>query len=255
MSSSRPLRSAGPRIAPEAVLRPVTGTERRLGGALVVASVVFLVAVVAMVVAMGVTAPASDLLEQLRADADLLAYRVPFVAASLLAPAFVTVLVLLVWVRGEGLGARETLALLALPAYVVCSSIAYLSQVVALPRLVEMGTAEAAPWYFQDARSIPYVLDLLGYAFLGVAACLLGAGFLDGDRTWRWLGWFLLVCGGASVAAFGALALGAEAFTSVLTWTSAVLTLPIAGLAIALGVRIRRSPPPVLDLEHGDLWA
>lgn len=255
MSSSRRLRAAGPRIAPEAVLRPSAGTERRLGGALVVASVVFLACVVAMVVAMAVASPASTLLDQLVADPDLLAYRAPFIPASLLAPAFVTVLVLLLWVRGEGVGAREALALLALPVYVACCSIAYVSQYVALPRLIRLGLAEAEVWYFQDTHSVPYVLDLLGYAFLGVAACLLGIGFLDRDRTWRWLGWFLLVCGGASVAAFGALAFGAEALTSVLTWTSAVLTVPVAGLAIALGLRLRRPHPPALDIEHADLWA
>ena len=64
-------------------------------------------------------------------------------------------LVLLVWARGEGVGVRDGLAVLLLPASLVCSSMAYVSQYAMLPRLVELDAAAAGAWYFADERSIP----------------------------------------------------------------------------------------------------
>ena len=253
--ASRRTRSTRRRIAPEAVLRPPLGTERTVGTVVIGAAVWYATMALAMVACVAAAGPQDRLEARLAVDPDLLPYRLAFVAASLLAPAFVTLLVLLVWARGERFGVRDTLAMLLLPAYLVCSSIAYVSQFAMLPRLVELDPSTAAAWYFQDERSVPYALDLLGYAFLGLALCLLAGGFLGGRRAFRVIGWLLAACGGTSVAAFVALALGWGAATSLLTWTSASLTLPLAVLAVLLGTDLRRRPAPVLDVEPADFWA
>ncbi len=250
--ASRRAFSRGGMVAPEAVLRVPTGQGRRLGTAIVVSALVYLVAVGAMVAGIAISSPATRLSDQLASDPDLVAYRVPFVAAALLAPAVVTMLVLLVVARGEGLGARDLIALLFLPGYLVCSSFAYASQLAVLPRLVELGAVQAAPWYFADPGSIPMAVDLLGYAFLGVAMCLLAFGFLEREGLVQALGVTLLLSGTTSVAAFIALAAGVDALASAFTWTSAAFTLPLGLLAIALGRRCRRErSAPLADPE---LW-
>ncbi len=254
--ASRPTRSVGrKRIAPEALLRPSTGSVRGIGSGLVGVSTWYLAAIAAMVALTAAASPVGRLEDQLAQDPDLVAYRLPFVAASLLAPALISMLVLLVWARGEGIGLRDGLAMLLLPAYLVCSSIAYVSQYALLPRLVELGRSAAGAWYFLDERSIPFSLDLLGYTFLGLAMCLLAGGFLERRGVMRTIGWSLLVAGAASVAALVARALGSDVATSILTWTSAGLTLPLAVATIVLGVRVRRQRPSVLDTEMAGPWA
>jgi hypothetical protein len=254
--ASRPTRSVGRRrIAPEALLRPSTGSARAIGSGLMGSSAWYLTAIAAMVSLMATASPADRLEDQLTDDPDLLAYRLPFVAASLLAPAFISMLVLLVWARGEGIGLRDGLAMLLLPGYLICSSVAYVSQYAMLPRLVELDPAAATAWYFQDERSIPFALDLLGYAFMGLAMCLLAGGFLDGRGLMRTIGWSLIAVGSTSVAAFTALASGSDVATAVLTWTSAGLTLPLTAAAIVLGLRLRRQRPSVLDTEMAGSWA
>ena len=248
------MRSTTKRIAPEAVLRPMTGTERAIGAGLLGTTIWYLAAVAAMIGLMVVATPDGRLEDQLATDPDLMPYRLPFVAASLLAPALISMLFLLVSARGDGIGVRDGLAMLLLPAYLVCSSFAYVSQYAMLPRLVELDAGAAGSWYFQDERSIPYALDLLGYTFMGLAMCLLAGGFLERRGILRMVGWSLLATGATSVGAFAARAFGSDAATSVLTWTSAAFTLPLAAATIVLGMRLRRARPPVLDVELADFW-
>jgi len=231
------------------------GTERALGTGLLGAAAWYLAAAGAMVALMATTSPAERLSEQLTDDPDLVSYRLPFVAASLLAPALIGLLVLLVWARGEGIGIRDGLAMMLLPAYLVCSSVAYVSQLTMLPGLVELDPSSARAWYFLDERSIPFALDMLGYAFMGLAACLLAGAFLERRGLLKLIGWSLLAVGLTSVAALVSHALASDVFTSVLTWTSAALTLPLVVGSVVLGVRLRRHRPPVLDVEPADLWA
>jgi hypothetical protein len=253
--ASRRTRLVRRRIAPEALLRPSTGAERAIGTGLVGVSAWCLAAAAAMLALMAAAAPRDRLAAQLEVDPDLLQYRLVFAAAATLAPALVSMLVLLVWARGEGFGVLDGLAMLALPAYLVCSSIAYVSQLAMLPRLVELDPTAARVWYFHDPRSIPFALDLLGYAFAGIAMCLIAGASLGHRGILGAVGWVLLAAGATSVGALIARALGSDAATSVLTWTSAALTLPLAVLSIVLGLRLRRTRRSVLDLEPADFWA
>jgi hypothetical protein len=166
------------------------------------------------------------------------------VSASLVAPAFVVMLVLVLVARGAPApGLRDGLGLLFLAMYPPLSSIAYTSQYVLLPRLLVGHPAVAASWYFHDSRSIPYALDLLGYTFFGIAAVLLALGFLPRGGLWRWLGAALLASGLTSVLAFAALAGQLETTHAVLTFSSAGLTLPVAAIALVVGRRLQRASP------------
>ena len=246
--------SARVHIAPESVLRAPVGAEHRIGTGLIVAAAWYLTATALMLGAMAATSPAAGLDDELAADPDLLPYRLPFVAASLLAPAMIAMVLLLIAGRGEGVGVRDGLALLFLPAYLACCSVAYVSQYAILPGIVRMSVSQADPWYFPDERSIPYALDLLGYAFLGIAMCLVAVGFLGPRGLPRAIGVVLASVGVTSIVAFATRAFGSDTATAVFTWTSAALTLPLAVLAIVLGMQLRRRRAPVLDAERADFW-
>jgi hypothetical protein len=165
-------------------------------------------------------------------------YQWGFVGASMLAPAFVSMLLLLAAdSRVSTSSTRRTVATVLLGAYVAFASLAYTSQYTFFPELVDRDPAGAAPWYFQDVESIPYAIDLAGYTLLGFASLLLAS--LLAERGRRWLAGWLAGMGALSIAAFALHAAGAGAVGGVLSIASAALTVPIAALAVAEGRRLR----------------
>ncbi len=171
---------------PEATAATTAADRRKLGSVLVGVAFAYLVAVALMTGFAAAAAPESRLAAQLASDRSLILYRWGFVFASLLAPTLITMLVLLLAARGrEAMRLRDWLGVVFLPMYATCSSIAYTSQYVVLPRLIEREGRGAAAWYFQDDHSIPFALDLLGYTFLAIALTLLAFGFHARGGIWR----------------------------------------------------------------------
>jgi hypothetical protein len=168
-------------------------------------------------------------------------YQWGFVGASMLAPSFVSMLLLLA--AGSGVptsSTRRAVATVLLGAYVAAASFAYTSQYTFFPRLVDRDPAAAAIWYFHDDESIPYAVDLVGYTLLGFAALLLASVLAERGR--RWLAGWLAGMGSLSIAAFVLYAAGAGAPAGVLSLSSALLTVPVAACAIVEGRRLRAKP-------------
>ena len=168
-------------------------------------------------------------------------YQWGFVGASMLAPSFVSMLLLLA--AGSGVptsSTRRTVATVLLGAYVAAASFAYTSQYTFFPELVDRDPAGAAIWYFHDDESIPYAVDLVGYTLLGIAALLLASVLAERGR--RWLAGWLAAMGALSIAAFMLYAAGSGALAGVLSLSSATLTVPIAACAIVEGRRLRVKP-------------
>lgn len=221
-------------------------SDRRLGTALIWAAAASLLATAGMAGFTQSGSPKSRLAAQLAEHGSVgVSYRVGFVCASLLSLAFLTMLVLLLAARGrEAMRLRDWLGVLFLPMYATCSIVAYMSQYVVLPVLIERDPSGAGAWYFQDERSIPVALDLLGYAFVAIALGLFAIGFYQREGIWRWIGKVMLLVAATSFAAFMVLAAGARSAAGLVSITSAVLMMPLAGLAIALGRQLRRPPQP-----------
>ena len=221
-------------------------SDRRLGTALIWAAAAELLVSIGMAGFILAGSPKSHLAAQLAEQGSLgVLYRLGFVCASLLAPAFLTMLVLLLAARGrEAIRLRDWLGVLFLPMYATCSIVAYTSQYVVLPGLIQRDPSRAGAWYFQDDRSIPFAIDLLGYTFLAIALGLLAIGFHEREGVWRWIGKTMLLVAVTSFAAFVVLAAGAPSAAGLVSVASAVLTVPLAGLAIALGLQLRRPPQP-----------
>lgn len=218
--------------APDDVIR-----RHRIGTGLWAAAAAYLVAAATMGLVFASRPPArllDGLADYQQGEA---LYQWGFVGASLLAPAFVTLLMLLVAAADvPATSARRSIAIALLAAYVPLATIAYSSQYTFLPELVARDPQAAALWYFNDIDSIPYAIDLAGYTLLSLAAILLAS--LLAERGRRWLAGWLVAMGVLSIAAFVIHAAGAGTFAGVVSLTSAACTLPIVVLAVIEGRRL-----------------
>jgi hypothetical protein len=222
--------------------RSGAASDRRLGTGLVVVPAACLLALgtMGLVFASG---PPPRLQGHLDAFADgQVLYRWGFVGASLIAPTFAATLVLLLAaVRVPADSVRRWVAALMLAGYLSLSTIAYASQYTFLPGLVERDPETAALWYLHDASSIPYALDLTGYAFLALAAILVASTLVDHGGRQRAIAWCLALMGVLSLAALGFHAGGLATSASVATAVSGAFTLPILVLAMLQGRALRRA--------------
>lgn len=219
----------------------VAGRRRRIGTGLLAAAVAYLVAA-GMMGLVFASQPPAQLLDALSDyEQGELLYQWGFVGASLLAPAFVTLLLLLAAAAEvPAHSARRSIAIVLLAAYVSFATFAYTSQYTFLPGLVARDPEAAALWYFHDSGSIPYTIDLTGYTLLSLAAIVLATALAERGR--RGLAGWLIAMGGMSVAAFVLHAAGVDALAGAASLTSAVLTLPVVALAVREGRKLRAGP-------------
>ena len=216
--------------------------DRRIGTGLVVVPVVYLSAA-AVLSLVFVSGPPPRLTGHLDGFTQgLTLYRWGFVGASLLAPTLVTTLVLLLAGARVPLDSvRRWVGSLLLASYVPFATIAYTSQYTILPGLVDRDPQAAALWYLHDPTSIPYALDLTGYAVLAIAAIVLASTLPRHGLRWRWIAGLLIGMGVLSLVAFALHAADLSTPASVASGASALFTLPVMALAIAEGRALRRS--------------
>lgn len=214
--------------------------QRRLGAGLLASAGAYLAAAATMSLVF-VSGPPSRLVGNVaELEQGFALYRWGFLGASLLAPALVAVLVLLMTVaRVPAHSARRWLGTILLAAYVPFATLAYSTQYMVLPRLVATDPEAAALWYLHDVDSIAYAVDLTGYALLGLAAIVLASTLLAHGRLLRWVAAWLVAMGVLSLAAMGFHAAGATTAASVSTVSSALCTLPVMLLAMMAGRRLR----------------
>jgi hypothetical protein len=217
------------------------GRRRRIGTGLLAAAAAYLVAAGMMGLVFASQPPAQLLDGFSDYEQGELLYQWGFVGASLLAPAFVTLLLLLAAAAEvPPHSARRSIAVVLLAAYVSFATFAYASQYTFLPGLVARDPEAAALWYFHDSSSIPYAIDLMGYTLLSLAAIVLATALAERGR--RWLATWLIAMGAMSVAAFALHAAGVDAIAGVASLTSAVLTLPVVAIAVREGRQLRAGP-------------
>ena len=212
--------------------------RRQLGTALIGAAIAYLSAAASLGFVAASSPPARLLDDLVEFERGLVLYRIGFAGASLLAPSLVTLIVLVVSAAEVPTASvRRWIGSILLAAYVPLATVAYTTQYAVLPRLVARDPEAAAPWYFHDVDSIPYGLDLAGYALLGLAVMVF-AGTLA-ERGRRALAGWLVATGSLSVVAFALHAVGATAVAGIASLTSAASTVPVALLGIAEGRRLR----------------
>ena len=101
-----------------------------------------------------------------------------------------------------------------------------------------------------DVDSLPYALDLAGYALLGIAAITLATALIGREARLTAIGWLLIVMGLLSLAALGLHGAGQDTAASIATATSGACTLPVAVLSLVHGQAVRRRATSVMAWSH-----
>jgi len=169
-------------------------------------------------------------------------YKLNFFIASLIAPAMALILVMLAFKVETRMKTPKlnTLGAVLIVPYAVLVSFAYISQYTLLQGFLNDGDwLQAELWYFNNAASVPYFINQLGYAFFGFSGMLIGFKFLKEKGILRAIGVLLWLSGILSFAAFGGLMLGSE-LMNFSTIISGLLTLPIGILVMSWGLHLGR---------------
>ena len=128
-----------------------------------------------------------------------------------------------------------------LAAYLALISVAYLSQVVLVPRFLAAGEASLArAWYFGSHASIAYFVNQLGYCLWGAGALILFLGPLRTNGLPRVIAAFYCLSGVLSLVAFAGLLVENDALNR-LTLPGGLMLLPVGILTAIWGMR---SPHP-----------
>lgn len=202
---------------------------------LVVSAWVVLFTVVGWLALLVPAMPSGEVGEQLASLREEMAlYRWSFVNAAVINPAFVVMLyvasVLLVTGPWRGL---EVVGWLFLATYWLLPTLAYISQVALLPRLLETaGPAEA--WYFGNPASVSYWLAMTGYGLFGIGGILVASRFITGSAPV--FGWVLLASGVTSALGLAGYAVVSEAL-EVASTVGGILVVPLAIVALVAARR------------------
>ena len=175
-------------------------------------------------------------------SSDSTLYKINFFIASLIAPVFLFVLLMLALFveTGRKTSVLNILGAVFLIPYLILVSISYTSQYVLLPSLLEENNIETARlWLFDNPDSITYYLNQLGYLFLALAMCAIGWKYLFEKGLFKIAGILLWLSGILSVIAFAGLAAGSSTINAA-TFLSGFLILPFAVVIVLIGWRMRK---------------
>jgi len=179
-------------------------------------------------------------LEFLTADSSM--YKINFFIASLIAPVFLVVMLTMALFIETG---RKTpflniMGVVCLAPYIGLVTVAYTSQYIFLPTLLEANNIEAAQmWLFENPGSVIYYLNQLGYMFLAIAMCCIGWKYLFEKGLFRFAGILLWASGILSVVAFAGLVIGSPTLNAA-TFLSGFLILPFAVIVTVIGWKMRK---------------
>lgn len=205
---------------------------------LIISGIVFLVVLTLWPVLMGVSQPSGTFEDQIRWVADntnLMKWQ--FFLALLISPSIVYLMSSQLTAAGIHDKVLKTAGLIFIAVYAALNCISYGSQVVLVPKMLEVGMQEQlALWHFGSEVSIAYFLNQTGYFFWAIGALLLFSGFVKHKGMIRYISIIYVVSAVLSIVAFAGLVLG-NTFLNSMTFPSGLLLLPVGVLTVIWGLR------------------
>ena len=186
--------------------------------------------------------PAGELNEQIAAVIQKQwLYTLNFIVASMIAPVTIGILTALAFFsktqKQAGLG--SVVGIVFGGVYLMCATLAYVSQVTLLPLLLSHGfdVETIQFWYFNNPMSFPFIVDLLGYAFFSVSVILITYKFFFEKGSVRWIAILMTVSAVLSIAAFIGVVVQVQ-WLQNLTIASGIVTLPAMLLVLVNAKKI-----------------
>lgn len=205
---------------------------------LIISGIVFLVVLTLWPVLMGVSQPSGTFEDQIRWVADntnLMKWQ--FFLALLISPSIVYLMSSQLTAAGIHDKVLKTAGLIFIAVYAALNCISYGSQVVLVPKMLEVGMQEQLSlWHFGSEVSIAYFLNQTGYFFWATGALLLFSGFVKHKGMIRYISIIYVVSAVLSIVAFAGLVLG-NTFLNSMTFASGLLLLPVGVLTVIWGLR------------------
>lgn len=164
-------------------------------------------------------------------------YKIQFFLAFLIGPAIIYLMISQISKVSAQKGGTIILGITFLSVYMVLVSIAYASQMILVPNLIENGMYQQAEvWYFASFSSLAYFLNQLGYFFWALGTLILFCRFLKTKGILKYISIFYMVSALLSFIAFLGLIINNKSVNDF-TVLSGLLLIPIGILTIIWGYK------------------
>lgn len=122
-----------------------------------------------------------------------------------------------------------------LSGYFILCSISYASQMIILPKFLELElTSQARLWYFNAPDSIPYFLNQMGYCFWGAGSLILFTKLIRENGIIKYISILYTIAALLSIAAFAGLIVDNKDINA-LTLYSGMVLIPVGIMSITWG--------------------
>lgn len=219
-------------------------SNRAAGNWLIISGAAYLIILIGMIVLIIATQSEEPIKSQIETLHARPWWMAPYVPASLLSlPLSAMMLVLAFFTRTErGSSIADIFGALLLPAYIVCVSVAYISQYAFMPYMLNYANSEnffpfLRLMYFSEGSLIMY-LDFIGYAIWGVSAIFIGYKFFFERGLMRVIFWILYTAGITAIIGLIGVPIkdsGLQFFNTI----SGFITIPLGIFCIIIGKNLK----------------
>ncbi len=142
---------------------------------LIISGILFTVVLFLWPIFMGISQPQGTDEEQLNwIQNHITLFKLQFFFAFLISPSIIYMMLSQLDKYPSSNKIISKVGLVFITGYFVLNSIAYASQMILVPKLMEAGLIEQAKvWYFGSSFSVIYFIDQMGYCFWGIGTIIL----------------------------------------------------------------------------------
>jgi CDP-diacylglycerol--glycerol-3-phosphate 3-phosphatidyltransferase len=186
---------------------------------------------------MGISQPQGTELEQFNWIQHNPIFKIQFFFAFMISPSLIYLMLSQLDKFPTEIKISSTLGLIFITGYFVLNSISYASQIVLVPKLIDIGLIEHAKvWYFSSSSSLTYFFNQMGYCFWGAGTMILFIGLMKEKGMIKYISILYTVSAILSIIAFAGLLLDNKPLNSM-TLYSGLLLIPIGIMTIIWGIK------------------
>jgi hypothetical protein len=208
---------------------------------LIISGIIFTIILFLWPIFMAISQPQGDEEEQFKWILEnLTIHKLQFFFATLLSPSIIYLMLSQLDKYPNNDKIALKLGFVFVMGYFVLNSIAYASQIILIPKLVQAGMIEQVKiWHFNSSTSVTYFMNQMGYCFWGIGAIILFLRFLKEKGIIKYLSLIYTISGILSIIAFFGLIIDNEFMNSMTLYSGLVLA-PIGIMTLILGLNKKK---------------